>query len=467
MKNSIRNEILFLNISSTLLILTIIFIISIFTFQKNIINNTIKNLTEYSQESQIYFLKIFNNEKYENAFVHLNNIAPFVSEYFSNKYNAHVEIYDIRKNLLADTSPNEKFYVYQDIHYAANNMKNYIIKKTDDKYILFFSSPIFYNNETIGVLRFIYPLTEEFQIINKVKMTLFIVDIVFILFIIFINYILANSITTPLIKLKKETEEIAKGNFDFQINIVSNEDINSLVNSFNIMKDKLIHYIKSLKEEKEKQKNFIDNMTHEFKTPITSILGHAELLKKLKYDEDKNVSINYIISEGNRLLKMVEELLYVSKLNKNSFEFNFKNADIKSLVIDSINTLKPRFKKFSINVRNEIDSETLFFDYERIKEVILNILDNAIKHGKCENIFIYSKSDYMNYYLIIENDGVPIEPNVLKNIFTPLTSNKKGKNGLGLCISKEIMQKHKGDLLVNTDKRVKFILKFKRGYKDG
>lgn len=462
MKNSIRNEILFLNISTTFIILIIIFFITLNTFQKNIINNTVKKMTEYSQESQIYFMNALKDYNYNDVFGELEKMAPFISDYLSKKYHLHIEIYDIRKKLLTDTSPDIKYFVYQDVHYAINNMKNYILKKENNHIILFFSSPIFLKNDIIGAIRFIYPMDSEYQLIWEIKKTLVIIDIISIIAIIFFNYILSNSITIPIKKLRNETEKIANGNFKERINIKSNDDINSLVNSFNLMVDKIEHYIRSLKDEKDKQKVFINNITHELKTPITSILGHAELIKKLNNEEDKNISLNYIIKEGNRLLKLVEELLYVSKLNKNSFEFEFKEYNIKNLVDECISILKPRFKKFNIKIEANVDFIELFIDHEKIKEIILNILDNAIKHSKCSKIKIYSEIKRSYFYLIIEDDGIGIEDSVKKTLFNPFYIPKREKsNGLGLCISQGIAKKHNGEIYLESEinKGSKFIIK--------
>ncbi|WP_047266955.1 sensor histidine kinase [Marinitoga sp. 1197] len=461
MKNSIKNEILFLNISSTIIILIVIFFITLNTFQKNIISNVIKRMTEYSQESQIYIINTLKKYRDENIYTKLNELSPFIADYLFRKYHFHIEIYDNRKNLLADSVITKKLYVYQDIHYAANSMKNYILKKDGNEITLFFSSPIFFENEVIGVIRFIYPMELEFGLIDNIKITLIIISLLSILAVVILNFFFSNSITTPIRKLQEETEKIANGNFNERISIKSNDEINSLVKSFNIMIEKLEHYIKSLKEEKEKQKVFIDNITHELKTPITSILGHANLLLRLKDEKDKNISINYITKEGNRLLKLVEELLYISKMNKNDFEFNFKKHNIKKVIDECVGILNPRLKKFSIIVENNIENRILLFDYEKIKEVILNILDNSIKHSKCSKITIESFLINEEYYIVLKDNGIGIKKEILENIFNPFFS-KSGKTsyGLGLCITKEIMKKHNGDITIEGNNGTIVTLKF-------
>ncbi|WP_175421113.1 MULTISPECIES: HAMP domain-containing sensor histidine kinase [unclassified Marinitoga] len=463
MKNSIRNEILFLNISLTFTILLIIFFVILNIFQNNILDNVIKKMIKNSQESQIYIMDTLKNFSFEDVYFQLEELSPFLADYISNKYNLRVQLYNNKKRLLFDTAfSNKKYFVYQDIHYASNNMKNYIIKKYGKEKILFFSSPILFKNEVIGVIRFIYPMNNEFRIINSIARKLIFLDFIAIIFVILLNYYFSNSIVRPIKKLKLETEKIANGNFDSRIYIKSNDEINSLVNSFNKMAENLEKYIYSLKEEKEKQKMFIDNVTHELKTPITSILGHAELVKRLKNKEDINKSLDYILSEGHRLLDMVEEVLYLSKINKNSFDFEFSFIRIEELINDVISLLNPRFKKFGIKIIKNFKEELLCIDYLKIKEVLLNILDNSIKHSKCTEIFISSYKELNYYCLVISDNGIGIDEKIKKEIFQPFISSK-GKNsfGLGLTISKEIMAKHNGEIqMESSNTGTKIVLKF-------
>ena len=447
MKNSIRSQILFINIAFAVLILTIIFFVTLNTFQKNIIDITIDRMTEYSQEAQIYLMNYLKDYEYSDVYDEFKKLSPFVSDYFSKKFELYLEVYDIRKNLLSNTYTNEQYYVYQDIYYAINGMKNYIIKSEDDKKILFFASPVFYNNEVIGAIRFIYPMNSEFLLIDKIKVTLAIIGVLAIFVSLILNYFFSNTITRPIEKLKYETERIANGDLSTHIDIQSNEEINSLVNSFNIMVEKLEHYIQSLNEEKERQKIFTDNITHELKTPITAILGHADLLQRLTNEEDKKVSLNYVVSEGNRLLKLVEELLEISRINKDSFNFDFKNHNIKDLINECLGILNPRFKKFGIVVDNNVEEKSLIFDYEKIKQVVLNVLDNAIVHSKCSEITITSEVNEEYCYLIIQDNGIGIDEKTQERLFNPFFTPKKQKSfGLGLYISKEIMKKHHGDI---------------------
>jgi two-component system sensor histidine kinase ArlS len=223
MKNSIRSQILFINIAFAVLILTIIFFVTLNTFQKNIIDITVDRMTEYSQETQIYLMNYLKDYEYSDVYDEFKKLSPFASDYFSKKFELYLEVYDIRKNLLSNTYTNEQYYVYQDIYYAINGMKNYIIKSEDDKKILFFASPVFYNNEVIGAIRFIYPMNSEFLLIDKIKVTLVIIGVLAIFISLILNYFFSNTITRPIEKLKYETERIANGDLSTHIDIQSND----------------------------------------------------------------------------------------------------------------------------------------------------------------------------------------------------------------------------------------------------
>ena len=107
MKNSIRSQILFINIAFAVLILTIIFFVTLNTFQKNIIDITIDRMTEYSQEAQIYLMNYLKDYEYSDVYDEFKKLSPFVSDYFSKKFELYLEVYDIRKNLLTKTYTNE------------------------------------------------------------------------------------------------------------------------------------------------------------------------------------------------------------------------------------------------------------------------------------------------------------------------------------------------------------------------
>jgi two-component system sensor histidine kinase ArlS len=445
-------KLLISNVLSTSVILLFVFILTSYSFRDAVATKVLDKLIVYSQDSQVYVMNRLKEYEYKNVNEKLIELAPFISNYLSSKYNVRVQIFDGRKEIVADSFPAKKYYTYQDVHYAESGIKSYIVKNSvDGEETLFLSSPIYYGNETIGVVRFIYSLSKDMAVVKKMKLWLFGVSVVSIVLIILANSWLTAGIVKPIRVLKEHVEKMRRGEFASQVEIKNGDEVEELANAFNEMSQSMKEYIDSLKEEKEKQKNFTDNITHELKTPISIILGHAELLKRIHKEDDREKSINYIISESEKLLKQVEQLLYISKLNKPSFELVKKENDIALVVKRCVELLKPRFEKFSIEVTTNVASKNFIFDADKIKEVVLNVLDNAIKHSNCTKIKISGKEVNEKYILEIMDNGKGIDKEVTdeirKNELFPLYEKN---SGLGLKISQMIMKKHGGSLHIES-----------------
>ena len=446
MKFTIGRKFLFANLLSTVIILVSIFFLISYFFQNAIVNQLMDKLITYSEDAQIYVMNRIKDYKYKDLSKELSELSPFISNYLSRKYGVEVEIFDGRKNLLASSLPSKKYYTYQDIHYAANGMKNYIIKREGNNEVLFLSSPIYYGSETAGVIRFVYVLSNEMMVIKKIEFMLLLIGGLSLILIMVANILFTKGIVKPIKQLKTGVEKMQSGIFDTKLEVKSNDEIEDLAKSFNDMSKSLNHYIKSLNEEREKQKVFFDNITHELKTPISVILGHGELLKRINDQADREKSVNYIISESQRLMKMVEDLLYVSKLNKPTFKIKKTNYDISLIVKNCVKLLQPRFRKFSIKVMVNAESKTLSLDAGRIKEVILNVLDNAIKHSKCTQIKINGIVSSGKYVLYIKDNGIGLSKAVTDDFSYDRINLNCGNFKLGLQISKMIMRKHGGSL---------------------
>lgn len=451
MKFTIGRKILIANLLSTVTILISIFFLISYSFQDAIINQLMTKMINYSEDAQIYVMNMVKNCEYKNLNKELSKLSPFVSNYLSKKYGVKVEIFNDRKKLLAGSLPYKKYYSYQDIHYAANGIKNYVIKKEGNEEVLFLSSPIYYGSETVGVIRFIYILSDESSLINRIKFMLLLIGGLSLILIALANVLFTNGIVRPIKKLQAGVEKMQNGIFDTKIEIKSSDEIEELSKAFNGMSQSLDHYIKSLNAEREKQKIFFDNVTHELKTPISVILGHGELLKRIKNPSDREKSLNYIIFESQRLMKMVEDLLYVSKLNKPTFEISKTDHDISSIAKSCIELLSPRFEKFQINITENVQPKMLNIDADRIKEVILNILDNAIKHSKCTKIEILGRVKDKKYFLYIKDNGIGLNKAVTDDFFYDRTTLNKRNFKLGLKISRMIMEKHGGNLKVQSE----------------
>ncbi|MCX7746350.1 MAG: cell wall metabolism sensor histidine kinase WalK [Clostridia bacterium] len=208
----------------------------------------------------------------------------------------------------------------------------------------------------------------------------------------------------------------------------------------------------------EKQKQFVTNVSHELKTPLTTILGYIDLLKTKGSDEKIfATSVHYLEDASERLLRLINDLIDLSSLSKFEFEVEPRSTDIASLVRDITGQMSLKAHKFNIKFLTEIEEAgDILADPERIKQALVNILDNAIKHSP-EGEILVKLSPYKNgIELDIKDNGCGIPEEVLDKIFEPFyrvdkaRSRALGGNGLGLSITREIIEKHNGKITIKS-----------------
>ncbi len=216
--------------------------------------------------------------------------------------------------------------------------------------------------------------------------------------------------------------------------------------------------IDSFQSSYEKQERFVSDVSHELKTPISIVTGYGNILKRWgSKDEDiLNESIDSIISESKNMENLVKKLLFLAKYDKNETYYDFRKVNLSDMlmaVVKDINVAK------KINIKREIEKDVFIIaDEIRIKEVFVVFIDNAIKYTTVENkeICLSLKSDNENVYVSVEDNGVGIKKEDLKNIFDRFYRSDKSRNketggfGLGLNIAKSIITDHKGRIKVIT-----------------
>ena len=266
-----------------------------------------------------------------------------------------------------------------------------------------------------------------------------------------ISLFLADSIIKPLKEVTDVAEKLADGQFKVRSEVKINDEIGRLSQTLNYMADEILR--------KEQLKNdFISNVSHELRTPLTSIKGWAITLKS---DEvpDKDLlddGLNIIEKESDRLSLMVEELLDFSRFTSGRISLEKEVFDIKSTLDMIYKQLKPRAKNSNIEFIRIIDDaiETLTGDENRIKQVFINILDNAFKFtdegGKVEFNALKIENDLL---IEITDNGAGIPeaelPYVTEKFYKGKNSNSH--SGIGLSISDEIVKLHGGNMTIQSE----------------
>jgi len=280
-------------------------------------------------------------------------------------------------------------------------------------------------------------------------------------------YIISKTLTRPLEKMKKEMNKLSKGDYDIHLK-EGHDEFGKLAKNFNSMSKELEARNNELIESANNKQLFIDNLSHEMNTPLTSIQGYAELMEKANLDEErKSKYLRYIQDESKRIQDMYKKLLLLS-YKKNS-DFEKSEVNMSQVFTEIGNTLGDRLKKAKIEliINNQLNS--LYGDETLIIMSISNLIKNAINVSAPKSKIIVNAFEMNNHkYIQVVDQGPGISKEDIKKITEPfyrvdkVRSRKNGGAGLGLSICKSIMEMHNGDLKIESElgKGSIFILEF-------
>lgn len=223
----------------------------------------------------------------------------------------------------------------------------------------------------------------------------------------------------------------------------------------------LIQDISEKEKLEQMRKDFISNVSHEFRTPLTVIKGNLESIvdgmTKPEYIADTCVTL---IKEANRLERMVKDLLDLSKLESGKLEIALSQLDVNMLINDTVRSLKPLFydKKIELQLSMESNLQPLLSDYDKLKQLLIIFLDNAIKFSKNNDILeIATYEDNKSIYISIKDKGIGIpkeEIEFLGEKFFKADKSRNHKNhgtGLGLSIAKRLVKVLNGNFSIESE----------------
>jgi len=253
----------------------------------------------------------------------------------------------------------------------------------------------------------------------------------------------------PIHKFIKATQRIAEGDFNVQLEINGIYELEELSRSFNKMAQELSS-IETLRSD------FVNNFSHEFKTPIVSIRGFAKLLKWQDLtDEQRSEYIDIIINESNRLTELSTNVLNMAKIEKQNILTEINSVNISEQIRTSILLLEKKWTDKKLYVNADFDEFFCQANEELLKQVWINILDNAIKYADQRGLIeVNIRQDQNTLYVSIKNTGSKISPEIQEKIFDKFyqgdASRSSEGTGIGLAISKKIVDLHNGAIRVNS-----------------
>lgn len=252
---------------------------------------------------------------------------------------------------------------------------------------------------------------------------------------------MSKKFTRPIQILKNAAHEIASGNLNVKINYKEEDELGDLAKSMNTM-------VKQLSITDKFRKDLIANISHDLKTPLGLIRGYSEMLLDY-YGEDKEKRekyLNTVIKETERMSKLVDDVLQLSKLQSGMIEVKEETIDLEKLIFEILDIFEIQILEKNIEVKLENLKVKVVADREMIKRAIINIISNAI--ASMENggtLSITAELQDKNVLIKISDTGCGIPEKDLEHIFDRFYKGNKSGTGLGLAIVKEILTLHQSD----------------------
>lgn len=291
--------------------------------------------------------------------------------------------------------------------------------------------------------------------------------IVFALFL-FVFLLLAVNVLRPLKMIMHGTNEFASGNLKYNIPIHSHDEMGELASSLNYMSDEL-------NKSGEYQREFIANVSHDFRSPLTSIKGYVEaMLDGTIPPELQGKYLHIVLSETERLTKLTSGILTLNTMDRKGSHLHCRDFDINAVIRDTAAAFEGICTNRQISINLTLTGETLsvYADLGKIQQVLYNLLDNAIKFSANNTtVEIETTLRHDKIFVTVKDHGCGIPSSSLKKIWDRFykTDTSRGRerkgNGLGLAIVKQIMNEHKENITVISTEQVgtEFVFSLPKG----
>ncbi len=268
-----------------------------------------------------------------------------------------------------------------------------------------------------------------------------------------VMFFISLLLTKPIRLLTQATRKMAEGDYGYRAKQISNDEMGQLTCDFNLMANALEENIHKLEEENRAKEDFIAAFSHELKTPLTAIIGYADLLRSRKLEEEKHfLSANYIYTEGKRLETMSFRLLDIIVTKRG--EVTFTDVKVEEL-FEYLREMYGRTQ--NINISISCEPHVIYGEVNLLKSVLLNLVDNAIKASEEDDrIEVCGRKVEKGYQIWVQDYGVGIPKEECKKITEAFymvdKSRSRSKNGagLGLALCTAILELHHSRLEIKS-----------------
>lgn len=420
-------------------------------------DDTYLNIYDYYSENGESYKLIIAESYYSEGVI--SNSLKSTSKWF--------KVLDKNLNVIleSDNAPAKKNYTEKEIIYMRGYYNNG----------LFIEKYQYINNDGIkrtAIIKSRELYTNSFfkkmNILTKIDFVVF--GIAYIILVVIFVFVLRSKFYEPLEKLNKAMELLTEGKRKKPVDYSGPREFVDICDRFNIMVSKLEDSENQRKKLMNDKERMMADISHDLKTPITSIQGYAKALSDgIIVDEDKDKYIKIIYEKSKKLTELINIFHEYSKLEHPDFNLIFEKVDLSEYLRAYIALKYEDIVESGFNIEVDIPEEEMEIKIDKVQlqRVFDNILGNSIKHNeKGTNIYVSLKEKNDIYEIIIADDGKGISKDIANNIFEAFTvgdesRNSKQGSGLGLAIAKTIVDLHGGIIELEPESLKKFSTQFK------
>ncbi|WP_438493470.1 sensor histidine kinase [Paenibacillus sp. IHBB 3054] len=380
-----------------------------------------------------------------------------------------VTLYDAAGQIVGSSVQGETAPAGQDVSgalaYALQNKIAYQ-NAADDK--LLYLAPVQGPEKQMGVVQLQYSLKSA-QSFQQTLQNLFLTTGAAVLVLSFIvGYLYFNRAAAAIGRLKKAAESIRRAEYISAPPVKRKDELGELAEGIYFMSREIESSIAAKDEEQRKlqlavtklqaleqqQKQYIGNISHEFKTPLTSIKAYVDLLNM--YDDDPKLLFDAklnIAKETERLYEMVEKVLQLTALEKYDFESQAELLEVAEGLEDICGRMNGKAERYGITITLDAEPAHIWIDKESFMHIFINLLDNAIKYNVPQgSVHLHSEVRDQRVWITIKDSGIGIPPEARDKIFEPFftvnrdRSRASGGTGLGLSLVRNLVEKQNGTI---------------------
>jgi two-component system phosphate regulon sensor histidine kinase PhoR len=309
------------------------------------------------------------------------------------------------------------------------------------------------------ILRMALPFEGLVEELVNVFLILILVTLVVMLLAVFAVNQYMKQISNPLADISLRMQSVNKDNLEVDFPEYRFEEMNIIADTTKRLTNDIQGYIRKVKIEKRIRQEFFSNASHELKTPITSVKGYAELLDKgfVKDKKTERDFIRRILSETENMNELINDILMISRLESEEVKVTYSMIRMNTLIEEIFDTLEPLAESKNITLHKECMPIVLEANMKQIRELLLNIIENAVKYNREEgNVWVTVTADNSNVITIIKDDGMGISKKDQKRIFERFYRIEEGRHkqvggtGLGLSIVKHVVEYYKGSIVLDS-----------------